>query len=104
MIVSMIAVVVGMILGFIGGPAWILIIWGIAAFLVGYFSKNSKESLINGFIFGFAASFFFMVHGYSGTASVLSRMPFFILISIFGGVCGLVGSFVGSYLHKKFFK
>lgn len=104
MIVGIVAIAVGIVLGFIGGPAWILIIWGIAAFLVGYFSKNSKQSLINGFIFGFAASFFFMVHGYSGTAPLFSRIPFFILISIFGGVCGLAGSFVGSYLHKKFFK
>lgn len=98
------AVIAGIILGFLGGPVRILFTWTAVSILLGYFSGDRRQAVINGALFGFFASFFFMVHGYNGTATLISRTPFFALLGVFGGVCGFVLGAIGFYLHRFFQK
>jgi hypothetical protein len=39
-----------------------------------------------------------MIAGYNGTASLVSRLPFFVLIGLFGAVCGIAVSVTGYFL------
>ena len=89
------AVIVGMVLGLLGGKVWILIPWGIAGLLLGYFSKQVKDAVLNGSIFGFLASFLFMVRGYEGSLSLISRFPLFAIIGMVGAIGGLISALVG---------
>jgi hypothetical protein len=43
-----------------------------------------------------------MIAGYTGTASLLSRMPFFILIGLFGAVCGIALTAAGYFLKAAY--
>jgi hypothetical protein len=80
----------------VGGPVWILIPWGTNSFAIAY--KVSSYKIISAAGFGFAASFAFMMAGYSGEASLVSRIPPFLVIALFGGICGSLCGLVG----KKF--
>ena len=101
--ITIFSIVAGIILGLLGGPVFILIPWALVSLIVGYFSKTQKDALVNGFLFGFFASFFFMFKGYSGAPSVITKTPFFIALGGFGGICGLLLSLLGNY-SKKFIK
>lgn len=98
--IRIVAIVVGIVLGLLGGKVWILIPWGIAGLLLGYFSKQSKDAFLNGSIFGFLAAFLFMVQGYEGSFSLISRFPFFAVIGLVGAVGGFIASFVGHVIKK----
>jgi uncharacterized membrane protein len=95
------AVAVGLILGLLGGPVWILLPWGITGLVLGYFSKNRNAALRSGAIFGFVASLMFMFHGYAGTDPVYTKLGFFFLLGIFGALCGLIAAFVGNSIRNK---
>jgi uncharacterized protein with PQ loop repeat len=101
---SAISIVVGIVFGILGGPVFILVPWTVAALILGYFSKKTNEAALNGFLFGFFASFMFMVHGYSGSAPIIHAIPLFLGLGIFGGLCGLVLSFLSFFLKNKFKK
>jgi len=102
-----ISIVVGIFLGLVGSRyvfvrSWLsLIPWGIAGLLIGFFSGVKKAGLINGVAYGFALCFFFMVFGYSGTFSLVSRFPFFAVIGLIGAVFGLVLALIGITVKKK---
>ena len=89
------AVVFGIVLGLLGGKVWILIPWGIAGLVLGYFSELPKDAIVNGSLFGFLAAFLFMVQGYEGSLSLISRFPFFAVIGILGAIGGLISALVG---------
>ncbi len=101
-----ISIAIGALLGIIGSRylfvgSWLsLIPWAIAGLAIGYWG-NLRESLVNGGAYGFALAFVFMIAGYTGSASLVSRLPFFALLGVFGGLCGLVLGWLG-YLLKKF--
>jgi H+/Cl- antiporter ClcA len=54
-----------------------------------------NESIVNGVVYGFVLSFVFLLAEYSGKASLISRVPFFAVLGVFGGVCGLVLGLLG---------
>ena len=101
-----VSILVGALLGVIGARylfvgSWLsLIPWGMAGLLIGYWSQK-REWLVNGICFGFAVCFAFMIAGYSGSASLISRLPFFALIGVFGGACGLVLGWLGFVIKRR---
>jgi hypothetical protein len=42
-----------------------------------------------------------MIAGYSGSASLISRLPFFALIGLFGGACGVGLGWVGFGIKRR---
>lgn len=100
------AAILGAVLGTTGpyyvmlGP-WSLIPWGLAALAIGFWCSK-RQSLYAGTAYGFCLCFFFMIAGYNGTASLVSRLPFFILIGLFGAVCGIAVSLTGYFLKVRF--
>ncbi len=97
----MFAVIVGIILGFIGGPAIILLPWGIVSFIIGTVSTNKKWATANGAVFGFVASFVFMLSGYDGHTALFTRFVPFAIIGLFGAICGLVLSLLGHVVYRR---
>ena len=101
-----IAALIGAVLGFVGsrilfvGSALSLLPWGFFGLINGIFSRRKKEALMSGVVYGFILSFIFMVAGYNGSRSLLTVIPFFILLGIFGAVCGGVLGMVGFYSKK----
>ena len=73
---------------------WTLLPWGIAGVVLGLWTRKGETALA-GALYGFVLSFTFMVVGYTGNASLISRLPFFGLLGLFGGLCGLVLSLAG---------
>ncbi|MDQ6771296.1 MAG: DUF6518 family protein [Gemmatimonadota bacterium] len=106
MLKQVVALIVGAVVGaaeprYVGLGPYCLIPWGVAALLLGLWG-NKREALKSGAIYGFALSFAFLVAGYNGTASLMSRFPFFAILSLFGAVCGLALSATGHYLKLRF--
>ena len=82
---------------------WLSIIpWGIAGFCLGCYCRTKKEATVAGILYGFALGFVFLIAGYTGSASLLSRLPFFALLAAFSAVCGLIASLVGFIVKKMF--
>jgi hypothetical protein len=100
---AVVSAIVGSLLGIIGsrylfvGSALSLIPWTIAGLAIGAWSEK-RASMVNGAVYGFTLSFVFMIAGYTGTASLLSRLPFFALLGLFGALCGFVLGILGSLL------
>lgn len=100
-----VSIAAGSLLGFIGSRvlfvgSWLsLIPWGIVGLAIGYWSQK-REALINGGCYGFALAFVFMITGYTGSTSLISRLPFFAILGIFGGLCGLILGLSGSVIHR----
>jgi hypothetical protein len=100
-----VSILAGSLLGFIGsrvlfvGSWFSLIPWGIVGLAIGYWSQK-REAMVNGSCYGFALAFVFMIAGYTGSASLVSRLPFFAILGIFGGFCGLILGLAGSVIHS----
>jgi hypothetical protein len=100
------AAILGVIVGmsgqyylFIG--SYSLIPWGLVGLAIGAWSSK-RESISAGLLYGFCLAFSFMITGYNGTASLASRLPFFVLLGLFGAVCGLALSVTGYFLKVRF--
>ena len=48
-------------------------------------------------MFGFVASLVYLVLGYNGSRPIYSIIPFFLLLSLFGALCGASLSFGGAF-------
>ncbi len=106
---TIVAVIVGAVLGFLGsrvvfvGSALSLIPWTVVGLVLGLWC-GVRQSLWVGAAFGFSLAFFFMATGYTGSAPLLTRVPFFALIGLAGAVCGtavvLLGSLVAARLRR----
>jgi hypothetical protein len=102
----MVSILAGGILGLIGARylfvgSWLsLIPWGMVGLLIGYWSQK-REWLVNGICYGFTIAFVFMLAGYAGSASLISRMPFFAILGLFGGLCGLVLGLMGFEIRRR---
>lgn len=100
------AIVVGLVLGIVGARyvfvgSWInLIPWSIAGLVIGYWGSKI-ESIVNGLTYGFVLSFVFMLAGYSGKSPLVGRVPFFAVLGVFGGVCGLILGLIGFSVKTK---
>ncbi|HEY6951724.1 MAG TPA: hypothetical protein VI758_04915 [Bacteroidota bacterium] len=101
-----VAVIVGAVLGIIGARyllvgSWLnLVPWTVAGIAVGYWGTRT-ESVINSFVYGFVLSFAFLAAGYSGKFPFITRVPFFAVLGVVGGICGLGTGLVGVYLKSK---
>jgi hypothetical protein len=101
-----VALIIGVAIG-VAGPQYVflgpysLVPWGVVALLLGLWG-NKVEAIRSGAVYGFALSFAFLVAGYTGTSSLISRFPFFAILSLFGAVCGLALSATGYYLKLRF--
>lgn len=97
---------IGLILGFVGARylfvgSWLVLIpWTVAGLAIGFWCTKN-ESIVNGVVYGFVLSFVFLLAQYSGKASLISRVPFFAVLGVFGGVCGLVLGLLGSSVKTK---
>ena len=99
------ALALGVILGFGGSymlflQIWTLVPWGIAAIALGYWAPRGGGFLIGG-VYGFTLSFVFMIAGYNGAEALMSRLPFFALLGLFGALCGMLLTLAGSLLKKR---
>ena len=81
--------------------AYSLIPWGLVAVALGL-SGTKREALKSGTGYGFSLSFAFLVADYNGAPSLVSRFPFFVILSLFGAACGLALSALGYYLKLRF--
>jgi len=98
------ATALGVLLGVAGSYAlflqiWTLLPWGIAGIALGYGTRRG-ERLAAGACYGFALSFAFMIANYSGTDSLVSRLPVFALMGLFGSLCGMLLTLIGFFLKK----
>jgi hypothetical protein len=106
MVKIILAAILGVILG-VTGPYYVflgsysVVPWGLVALAIGFWCSK-RQSLYAGALYGFCLCFFFMIAGYNGTASLVSRLPFFILIGLFGAVCGIAVSITGYFLKVRF--
>ncbi len=105
MIRFVVAILLGALFG-LGGPHYLflgwfsLVPWGIGGVALGYWSQRGGRLLL-GMFYGFGLCFCFMIAGYTGSASLVSRLPFFALVGVFGALCGLGLTVVGHYLRSK---
>ena len=105
MLKLIVSVVAGAALGVIGsrvlfvGSGLSLIPWAIVGLLLGYWSGRSHAP-VNGAAYGFALAFIFMVAGYSGSAPLLSRLPFFALLGLVGAGCGWLLGLLGALARR----
>jgi hypothetical protein len=105
MIRLVVAIALGALFG-LTGPQYLflgwfsLIPWGIAGLALGYWSQRAERVLV-GVLYGFALCFSFMIAGYTGTASLVSRLPFFAVVGVFGALCGLGLTMVGHHMRSK---
>jgi hypothetical protein len=103
MIAILSAIALGVVLGLGASHAlflglWTLLPWGLGGLALGY--AMPRRPAIEGAIFGFVLCFTFMMAGYTGKASLLSRVPFFALIGVVGAVCGMILSASGAWLKR----
>jgi len=98
----LVAGIVGVIVGVSGQyylslGGYSLVPWGLVGLAIGVWCAR-RQALSAGAVYGFCLCFAFMVAGYTGTASLLSRIPFFLVIAAFGAVCGAALAAVGHFL------
>jgi hypothetical protein len=91
----LIAALVGVVAGYIGGPVYILIPWAIIGLVIGALCGARGAALLTGGVFGFAAAYTFVIHGYAGTQPLITRLAPFVIFGLIGAVCGLVLGIVG---------
>jgi len=101
MLLLIIALVAGIALGKVGGPAWILLVWGCISAGLGWFSPRSRSAIINSAVFGFAASYTFMIAGYNGHDPLTSKLLPFLVFGILGALCGAVFGVSAQLVHKR---
>jgi hypothetical protein len=57
--------------------------------------------VVNGSCYGFALAFVFMIGGYAGGAPLISRLPFFAMPGLSGGMCGLLLGGAGFGIKRR---
>lgn len=86
--------VVGVVLGVVGARllfvgSWLnLVPWSVAGAALGAWPRREREAARVGAAYGFGLGFAFMIAGYAGAASPLSRLPAFAIVGMVGAVCG----------------
>jgi hypothetical protein len=79
--------------------------WAVVALLVGYISKDRRDSLINGAIFGYFLFLVYIFAGYknkTGTSGFINFILFDLFFSVVGALAGIIGSFIGNWVKRRF--
>jgi len=98
--------IIGVVIG-AAGPQYVflgaysLLPWALVAVALGLWG-NRREALKSGVVYGFSLSFAFLAADYNGAPSLVSRFPFFVILSLFGAACGLALSALGYYVKLRF--
>ncbi len=100
-----ISTISGIVLGYVAAKMLFLqyatlFPWSLAGLLIGYFSNTKIESLKNGAIYGFLLGSTFMAVIYEGSAPIISRIPFFIVLGFVSAACGTLLS-IFAFLTKQ---
>ncbi len=96
---------IGLVLGVLGakvlfvGSGISLVLWAVIGMAIGYRSRSCRRSVSEGTAYGFVLAASFMVTGYDGTASVATRIPFFLALGVVGAIGGVVVAYIGARLH-----
>ena len=77
---------------------WTLVPWGITGIALGYRFKD--RFVISGLVYGFVLVYVFMIGQYTGDRPLIGRLPAFGLLALFGAVCGLILTAIGSFLRN----
>lgn len=98
--------VVGLLLGGVCGflktnALLTLAPWAAAGLLIGYLAGDVRSALAPGALFGFVASFVYLLLGYNGSRPVYAVLPFFLLASLFGGFCGAALGLGGGWARSR---
>lgn len=89
-----IGLAIGITLGVAGARfilvgSWLnLLLWGVAGAGLGAWARSVRGAAVAGAVYGFGLTFAFMVAGYTGAASLASRLLPFAIIAAFGAACG----------------
>ncbi|HWZ03476.1 MAG TPA: hypothetical protein VNX40_07655 [Mucilaginibacter sp.] len=78
--------------------------WAVVALIIGYSSKNRRDSIINGAIFGYFLFLVYIYAGYKGKTDMAGMIKFIlfdILFSLVGALAGAIGAFIGNWLQGK---
>ena len=73
-----------------------LILWGAVTIGLGVIPGTKSDKILRLSLYGFSLGFSFMAFGYTGTATMLSRTPFFAAIGLFCAVCAVL---LGAVVH-----
>ena len=82
-----VAAVVGVALGVLGARvifvgSWLTLIpWGAAALALGARVRRARSAIVLGALYGYLLSMAFIVAGYTGSASIMSRLPAFAIVA-----------------------
>ncbi len=102
---SIVAALIGGCVGFLGGPALVLVPWAIIGLLIGALNATIRSTTITGATFGFFLAYVFMLAGYNGNAPLVTKLIPFTMLGLIGAVCGLILSLVGygamAYIRKR---
>jgi hypothetical protein len=96
----------GIALGVLGARfifvgSWLsLIPWGIAGSALGARVRRARSAAVVGALYGFVLSMAFMVAGYSGSASIVVRLPAFAIVSLIGALGGLATAILGALITR----
>ena len=75
--------------------------WAVAGIFIGYFAGPLRSSIAPGALFGFFASFVYLLLGYNGSRPIYSILPFFALAGLFGAFCGASLSLGGALARRR---
>ncbi|MCQ9164205.1 hypothetical protein [Arthrobacter sp. STN4] len=95
------------LLGLIGaryifvGSALSLVPWGLAALIIGLFSRTWATALSRSALFGFCLAGTFMLAGYQGTVPVTNHLIPFAIIGLVGALCAITGATFGHLVRTK---
>ena len=84
---------------------YVLIPWSIGGILVGAFSYGRDVWVLNGAFFGYFLFLTYIPLGYHDKmddSSLIHFIIFTICFSLVGGAAGIIGSYIGEWLKKKF--
>jgi len=83
------------------GSGLSLIPWAAAGLVVGWLSPDTSRARANGAAFGFALAFTFMAVGYDGAPALVTRLPFFAALGLFGAACGVILTSLGRRFRAR---
>lgn len=101
-----VAAVVGVALGVLGARvifvgSWLTLIpWGAAGLALGARVRRARSAAVVGALYGYLLTMAFMVAGYTGSPSIMSRLPAFAIVAFVGALGGLMTAILGSLITR----